>query len=651
MNGDDLLGPVKGGPAPARLLLVEDNPGEARLLQLQLERKDPKGFVLTHVTRLSDALRQAVEVPVDIILLDLGLPDCQGLDTLVRLQTVAPHVPTIVLTCTDDDVLATKAVRAGAQDYVVKGKAADGQLERAIRYAIERKRIEGELRKLTRAVDQSPVSVVITDTAGTIEYVNPRFEQVSGFSRAEVLGKNPRLLKSGQTPAEVYREMWQTILAGREWRGEVCNRRKNGEQYWEAVSISPVRDQVGAVTHFVGFKEDITERRAIDTQSLRAQKMESIQAVLGGIAQNFNNILNNVLGFALLVKKYAGDATKVSRYGDVIEQSVSRGAQLTERLLALTRSPEEKMQAAAVEEIVHEALAQLQGETARGVPVKAEITPGLGRVLADRHALSGALVHLLRNAVESTLEKGAAGEVLITAGTVGSDDASFPFPPEVRDKAWVSIRVEDRGPGIPPEIRDRIFEPLFTTKGNAGHAGLGLALVYNTVRRHRGAVTVESEPDQRTVFHVYLPCHVAAPEEVSSPAVAGKGELILLVDDEPAMREFGSEILEEYGYRVVLANNGEEALQVFKDRAGAIDLVVLDLVMPGMDGGQTFLEMKKVRDDVKAFFCTGFTSDQVITGLFEEERLRAIKKPFKAMDFLTMVREVIDEREGVSSPE
>jgi CheY-like chemotaxis protein len=162
---------------------------------------------------------------------------------------------------------------------------------------------------------------------------------------------------------------------------------------------------------------------------------------------------------------------------------------------------------------------------------------------------------------------------------------------------------------------------------------------------------VESEPGQRTVFHVYLPCHVAAPEEASSPAVAGKGELILLVDDEPAMREFGSEILEEYGYRVVLANNGEEALQVFKDREGAIDLVVLDLVMPGMDGGQTFLEMKKVRDDVKAFFCTGFTSDQVITGLFEEERLRAIKKPFKAMDFLTMVREVIDEREGVSSPE
>jgi two-component system, cell cycle sensor histidine kinase and response regulator CckA len=644
MNGDDLLRSVKGGTAPARLLLVEDNPGEARLLQLQLERRDPKGFVLIHVTRLSDALRLAVELPVDIILLDLGLPDCQGLETLVRLQTVAPHVPTIVLTATDDDALATRAVRAGAQDYVVKGRTADGQLERVIRYAIERKRIEGELRKLTRAVEQSPVSVVITDTAGTIEYVNPRFEQVSGYGRMEVLGKNPRLLKSGQTPAEVYREMWQTILAGREWRGEVCNRRKNGEHYWEAVSISPVRNQVGAVTHFVGFKEDITERKAIDTQSLRAQKMESIQAVLGGIAQNFNNILNNVLGFALLVKKYAGDATKVTRYGDVIEQSVSRGAKLTERLLALTRTPEEKMQAAAVEEIVREALTQLQGETARGVSVRAEIAPGLGRILADRHALSGALVHLLRNAVESTLEKGEGGSVWITAGRVGSDDASFPFPPEVREKAWVSIQVEDQGPGIPAEIRDRVFEPLFTTKGSAGHAGLGLALVYNTVRRHRGAVTVDSEPGQRTVFHVYLPCHVAAPEEASSPEVAGKGELILLVDDEPAMREFGSEILEEYGYRVLLANNGEEALQVFKDRPGAIDLVVLDLVMPGMDGGQTFLEMKKIRDDVKAFFCTGFTSDHVITGLFEEERLKAIKKPFKAMDFLAMVRQVIDER-------
>lgn len=643
MNGDSPASPLGGQGGPARLLLVEDQPGEARLLQLQLERQAPRDFVLTCATRLSEALKLVVELPPEVILLDLELPDSQGLDTLERMQTVAPQIPTIVLTCTDDDELATQAVRAGAQDYVVKGKTADGQVGRAIRYAIERKRIEEDLRKLTRAVDQSPVSVMIATTDGTIEYVNPRFEQVSGYTRAEVIGKNPRILKSGQTPPEKYRDMWQTILAGKEWRGEFCNRKKNGELYWETVQISPVRSRFGALTHFVGIREDITERKAIDTQSVRAQKMESIQSVLGGIAQNFNNILNNVLGFALLVKKYAGDVAKVTRYGEVIEQSVSRGAQLTERLLALTRIPQDKLEPTPLEDIVHEACALFQGDPAQEVALTTEIAPDAGTVLADRSALAISLVHLFRNAFESMQEKGERGRIHVEVRPVQAEEQSFPFPPEVRANRWVGIHVIDRGSGIPAAIRDRVFEPLFSTKGEQGHAGLGLAMVYNTVRRHRGAVTLDSEPGVGTTFHVYLPSHVAAAEEGPGAAIAGKGEVVLLVDDEPAMREFGGEVLKEYGYRVLLATNGEEALQVFKEQSETVDLVVLDLVMPGMDGGQTFLEMKKIRNDVKAFFCTGFTSDQVIATLFEEEHLKAIKKPFQVMDFLAMVRQVIDE--------
>jgi DNA-binding response OmpR family regulator len=174
--------------------------------------------------------------------------------------------------------------------------------------------------------------------------------------------------------------------------------------------------------------------------------------------------------------------------------------------------------------------------------------------------------------------------------------------------------------------------------------------VYNTIHRHRGAVTVESEPGSGAVFHVYLPCHVPAQEVSGDTAVSGKGEVVLLVDDEPAMREFGGEILTEYGYKVLLASNGEQAVQIFKEHPGAIDLVVLDLVMPGMDGGQTFLEMRRIRNDVRAFFCTGFASDQVISNLFEEEQLKAIKKPFKPMEFLAMVRQTIDEPQRSLSP-
>jgi signal transduction histidine kinase/CheY-like chemotaxis protein len=438
--------------------------------------------------------------------------------------------------------------------------------------------------------------------------------------------------------------MWQTILAGREWRGEICNKKKNGELYWETVSISPIRNPAGSVTHFVGIKEDITERKHAEVQILRAQKMESIQSVLSNIAQNFNNILNNVLGFALLVKKYAGDAAKVTRYGDVIEQSAGRGAQLTDRLLALSRTEHGEMGEVRPDDVVRDAVGLLPPTHPAGVSVRIEVASDVRTLLADRGDLAAAIGHILRNALESIQEHTGTGTILLRAGNVTPEDQSFPLSGEARTFPWVAIHIADSGSGIAPEIRDRIFEPLFTTKEHTQHSGLGLSIVYNTVRRHRGVVTVESEPGKGAVFHLHLPAYVpAAAERVDSP-LSGNGEVVLLVDDEPAMREFGKELLSEYGYTVLLATNGEEAVEVFREHAAGVDLVILDLVMPKMDGGQTFLEMKKIRNDVRACFCTGYTSDQVITSLLEEEKLKAIKKPFQAQEFLSMVRQVIKER-------
>lgn len=631
-------------PLRASLLVVEDNPGEARLLQRLLDRREPSAFAITHVSLLEDALRKVAELPVDLILLDLFLPDSSGLETLVRMQRAAPQVPTIVLTGMDDEEFATQAVRAGAQDYVVKGKTGDGQLERAIRYAIERKRIEEELRKLTRAVDQSPVSILITTTEGVIEYVNPRFEQVSGYTRAEAIGNTPRILRSGHTPPAAYREMWQAILAGREWRGEICNRKKTGELYWETVSISPIRNSAGTVTHFVGIKEDITDRKNSEAQMLRAQKMESIQSVLDTIAQNFNNILNNILGFSLLVKKYAGDPTKVARYSDVIEQSAGRGAQLTDRLLALSRTEHGSMNEVRPEDVIRDAIGLLPPTAPNDVSLQIDVASDVHTLLADRGDLAAAIGHILRNAVESIGERSGGGTILLRVGNAGPEDKDFPFSGEARSAPWVGVHIADSGAGIAPEIRDRIFEPLFTTKDHSQHAGLGLANVYNTIRRHRGVVTAQSDVGQGAVFHLYLPAYVPSSAEKLDSPLSGKGEVVMLVDDEPAMREFGKELLSEYGYNVLLATNGEEALELFKGNAGGVDLVILDLVMPKMDGGQTFLEMKKIRNDIRVCFCTGYTSDQVITSLLEEENLKAIKKPFQAQEFLSMVRQVIEDR-------
>jgi PAS domain S-box-containing protein len=626
---------------PLNLLLVEDQPADVDMLQRMLRRGS--GFRVRHTASLAGALEILTQKGTDVILLDLTLPDSHGLETLDRVAAGAPELPIIVVTHLDDEETAVGAVRAGAQEYVVKGRIDERQLDHVIWSAVERKRVEEQLRTLSRAVDQSPVSIVITDTQGRVEYVNPRFCQSSGYAQAEVLGMNLRMLKSGSTPAEVYRDLWATISVGKEWRGELCNRKKSGELYWESVSISPVRGTSGAVTHFVGFKEDITVRKQLEEQILRSQRMESVSTALGGIAHSFNNLLNNVLGFALLLKKYSDDQAKIRKYTDAIEQSVARGATLAQRLIAVSQDEQPTEVAVDLSTVVREACDRLLLPPGQQVRLSVDLPADLHDIGGDPAAIGQAIVNVLTNAVEAIADAGTPGEIRVTGHNVMVEGAALPIPAAMRDRPWVCVQVTDSGPGITPEVRDRMFEPFFTTRNRGQGGGLGLSVVYNIVRRHRGLVTVDSAPGSGTTFEFFFPARIAEAES-ASPLTARRNEQVLLVDDEPAMREFGRELLQEFGYRVLLASDGEEAVALYREHHAEIDLVVLDLLMPRMDGAQTYLELKSIRPDLKAFFCTGFAADQVITSLLEEEKLKAVKKPFQVNDFLRAVRDVLDGR-------
>ncbi len=252
---------IETTPAKAiRVLLVENNPGDARVI-LDMLRDVSDQFHLHRVDDLEAALQQLEGASVDVILLDLELAGSQGLDTLERTRRGAGTQPIIVLSGLDDEAMALEAIRSGAQDYVVKGRIEGRGLARVIRQAIERQRIEVQLRWLTLAVDQSPASVFITDPQGTIQYVNQRFSAITGYSAAEAIGKTPRILKSGLTPPAYYAALWKTIQSGETWRSEIQNRRKGGELYWDSVVVSPIRDARGEITHFLAVQEDITERK------------------------------------------------------------------------------------------------------------------------------------------------------------------------------------------------------------------------------------------------------------------------------------------------------------------------------------------------------------------------------------------------------
>ena len=269
---------------PIRVLLVEDNPGDARLILDMLRDVQADAFELERVDRLEPALERLSRAAVDVVLLDLGLPDSDGIATFHRAHDGAEGQPIIVISGLDDETLALEAVRSGAQDYLVKGRIEGHLLARVIRYAIERQRTEVQLRWLTLAVDQSPASIFITDSRGTIQYVNHKFTEITGYSAAEAIGQTPRLLKSGLTPPEYYRALWSTIQAGSTWHAEIQNRRKSGQLYWDEVTISPIRDANGAITRFLAVQQDITDRKVTE-QALR-ERDERFQQ----LADNINEV-------------------------------------------------------------------------------------------------------------------------------------------------------------------------------------------------------------------------------------------------------------------------------------------------------------------------------------------------------------------------
>ena len=393
--------------------------------------------------------------------------------------------------------------------------------------------------------------------------------------------------------------------------------------------------------------EERQKRREAENALARAQRMESMASAVGGIAHEFSNILNNVLGFTGLIKKYIHDRPKVLKYSQAIEQSVLRGDEVTQRLLAFAGSEKRAPEPLSLKPLMEEIAARLRKESPARVAVAENYDPELPQVLGVRRELQQALTNLCRNARDAILQNaptGGRGTITLEAlrTRVTEDVAPAVFLPSGEE--CVTLRVTDDGIGIPREIADRIFDPFFTTKETGRGAGLGLSIVYTIVRGHKGAILVDSSPGKGSTFRILLPIHNPlrpAPERRDEHR-ARKTELILLVDDELPMLEFGRDILSDHGYQVVTACDGVEALEIYRQRFGVISLVILDLIMPRMDGGQTYVEMKKINGSLKAMFCSGYTSDEVISSLLQEEHLRAVRKPFKITEFLEAVRETLD---------
>jgi two-component system, cell cycle sensor histidine kinase and response regulator CckA len=513
------------------------------------------------------------------------------------------------------------------------------------------KEVEQQLRKLSVAVEQSPASVVITDPEGRIEYVNAKFEQVTGYTREEVLGQNPRVLKSGCMCDGYYRCLWETIRAGNEWRGEFQNRRKNGEHFWEQAVISPIKDEQGRVSHFLAVKEDITERKLADelrarleTQLRESQKLEAFGQLAGGVAHDFNNILTVVQSHACLLQE--GQLTESERAESVreIARSAERAANLTAQLLAFSRRQLLQRRDLDLNDILTAMTRMLQRLIGEHIRFQAEVSPQGAVIHADAGMMEQVILNLVVNARDA-MPRG--GTLRLSTQCVKVRHEQAKRRTGARPGSFVRLSVVDTGCGIAPEHQERIFEPFFTTKEVGKGTGLGLATVLGIVEQHQGWVEVESEFGAGTTFHVYLPRIKLAVRPAARMPVAkdvrGGSETILVVEDEAPLRILVRTVLERQGYSVLEAENGRQALGIWEQHRDCIQLLLTDMVMPeGISGIELAQELQAVAPSLRVVFSTGY-NDQSFNTAFRRRGNRFLPKPYDPVRLARTVRECLDD--------
>ena len=510
----------------------------------------------------------------------------------------------------------------------------------------DRKRTEEELQLRDRAIRATTQGIVITDPTRTdnpIVYVSPAFEVMSGYSSAEMIGWNCRRLQGPLSdPAAVHR-IRESLRAQRCDTIEILNYRKDGTTFWNELSISPVRDAQGRLTHFVGMQSDVTGRKLLESQYQQSQKMEAIGQLAGGIAHDFNNLLTIINGYSelLLQDLRPGDPTRDLLVE--IHKAGTRSAGLTRQLLAFSRQQVLTPRLLDLNEIAEETEKMLRRVIGEDILLVTSLAPDLDMVKADAGQIEQVLLNLAVNARDA-MPKG--GRLLIETRNVELDPAYALANPEVAPGRYVLLAISDTGTGMSPEVKAKIFEPFFTTKGPGQGTGLGLATVYGIVRQSAGHLEVFSAVGSGTCFQIYLPRVEGAPAE--KPKKSGlqlppRGtETILLVEDEDGVRALTRHVLSSCGYTVLDVVDGYEALALAGSLTGTIDLLITDVVMPGLGGPEVAEQISRRFPGIRILFVSGYTDDAVIRHGLSEQGVNFLQKPFSPPELAAKVRDVLN---------
>jgi len=521
-------------------------------------------------------------------------------------------------------------------------------LESAARLAgivMERERRSESLRKLSQAIEQAGESVVITDKNGVIEYVNPRFTTLTGYSSEEAIGQTPRLLKSGNQDDVFYEKMWKTISKGEIWHGKIIDRKKDGSFYPAMLTISPVHTQGGDAvshTHYVGIQSDLSQIEDLEQQFHQAQKMEAIGTLVGGIAHDFNNMLAGMTGNLYLAKKRIQGMPEVMQKLTNVEEISMRAANMIEQLLTFARKDRVSIKPVPFTPFIKETLKLLRASVPENIAIHEEVCADALQVMGDSTLLHQVLMNLITNARDA-LEGVEHPCINVGLERFQADESFVKARAYFKAGAYAHLSVQDNGCGIPKKQIKHLFEPFFTTKEQGKGTGLGLAMVFGAVKTHHGFVEVDSKRGEGSVFHIYLPLlehktGLSESERHTDITEPGHGEMILFADDQQQVLTTGKEVLESLGYQVLTATNGQQAVDVFEAHAAEIDLCILDIIMPVMDGSRAAEHMRQIRPEIPIVFSTGY--DKLSRANMADETV--ISKPFPIASLSRLIRNKID---------
>ena len=629
--------------APLRILLIEDNPADAELIRYELQRGG-----VEHESRCVASKRAFVaelgKEPPDAVISDFTMPQFNALDALHALKERRVDVPFILVTGSQSEEVAVACIKEGADDYILKSSLK--RLPTALLGSVQRKRAEREraqaetrIREQAALLNKARDAILVIDLNGTITFWNDGAHRLYGWSSDETIGRMTFASLSKSEEAQFERALQHTLQRDA-WHGEFKQINRDGNPFYVESRWSLIREAENKQKSILIINSDVTEKKKLETQFLRAQRLESLGTLAGGIAHDLNNVLTPILVSLKMLREFKGATPE--EILDTLESSAHRGAAIVQQVLSFARGVEGEKSILQLKHPINEVLKIAKDVFPRTIEIRTQIDPGLWPVNGDATQLHQVFMNLAVNARDA-MPKG--GKLLVEAKNTHIDENYARMQPDATAGPYVVVSFSDTGTGIAPAVLSKIFEPFFTTKDFGMGTGLGLSTASGIVRSHEGFIAVYSELGKGSSFKVYLPAAEAQDGKAASPILTtlpqGNAERVMVVDDEAAIREIIKVTLENNGYQVRTANDGTEAVSLFATQKRKVQVVMVDLMMPFMDGIATIRALQKMDPSMKFIAISGLMDQARIGQLHEIGGVQFLAKPFTTEQLLTMLSNVL----------